>query len=73
MRVFGKVLVSTAALAFIGGLTVASAQAAGIPAKPAVSSQIELAAAKKAAKPHAKPTKKKSPRPRKPIRAVAAL
>ncbi|MGB0086282.1 MAG: hypothetical protein WBP94_13020 [Rhodomicrobiaceae bacterium] len=47
MRVFGKVLMSAAALALAGGFSLAFAQAAPTAGKPAVSSQLQLAAATK--------------------------
>jgi TfoX/Sxy family transcriptional regulator of competence genes len=51
MRVFAKIMMSSAALAFAGGMMIATAQAAPIVGKPAVAAKIEVvAAAKKKAK-----------------------
>ena len=47
MRMFGKVLVSAAALAFAGGLSLGAVQAAPVTGKVSVSSQLDLVAAKK--------------------------
>ncbi len=60
MRLFSKVVVSAAALALAGGLFIAPAQAAPAVGKVAVSSQLDLVAAKKkvAAKKPAKAKKK---------------
>ncbi len=49
MRMFGKVLVSAAALAFAGSLSLGAVQAAPVTGKVAVSSQLDLVAAKKKA------------------------
>ena len=49
MRLFGKVLMSVAALAFAGTLSMGAAQAAPMTGKVAVSSQLDLVAAKKKA------------------------
>jgi hypothetical protein len=70
MRLFGKVLVSAAALAFAGSFSMEAVQAAPVAGKVAVSSQLDLVAAKKpvakkavkkkaAKKPAAKAAKKK--------------
>jgi hypothetical protein len=58
MRMFGKVLVSAAALAFAGGLSLGAVQAAPVTGKVAMSSQLDLVAAKKKA---AKKTAAKKP------------
>ena len=58
MRLFGKVLVSAAALAFAGSLSLGVVQAAPVTGKVAVSSQLDLVAAKKKA---AKKTAAKKP------------
>lgn len=50
MRMFGKVLVSAAALAFASSLSLGVVQAAPVTGKVAVSSDFDLVAAKKAAK-----------------------
>ena len=47
MRIFGKVVLSAAALALAGGLSVGSVQAAPAIGKVAASSQLELVAGKK--------------------------
>ena len=49
MRLFGKVLMSVAALAFAGTLSMGAVQAAPVAGKVAVSSQLDLVAAKKKA------------------------
>jgi hypothetical protein len=54
MRLFGKVLVSAAALALAGGLSLGAVQAAPVTGKVAVSSQLDLVAAKKKKKTAAK-------------------
>ena len=54
MRLFGKVLVSAAALALAGGLSLGAAQAAPVTGKVAASSQLDLVAAKKKKKTAAK-------------------
>jgi hypothetical protein len=62
MRMFGKVLVSAAALALAGGLSLGAVQAAPVTGEVAVSSQLDLVAAKKkAAKKTAKKTAAKKP------------
>ncbi len=58
MRLFGKVLLSTAALALAGALSMGAAQAAPIAGKVAVSSQLDLVAMKKMV--HKKKVKKHS-------------
>jgi hypothetical protein len=57
MRVFAKIMMSTAAIAFAGGMIVATAQAAPMVGKPAVAAKIDLVAAakKKVAKKKAGP------------------
>ena len=61
MRMFGKVLVSAAALAFAGSLSLGAVQAAPVTGKVAVSSQLDLVAAKKKKKTAAKkPAAKKA-------------
>ena len=55
MRVFSKLMISTAALALAGGLVAASVQAAPKVGKPSVSATVELIAGKKAAKKKAGP------------------
>jgi hypothetical protein len=47
MRLFGGLIASSAAFALIGGLAIGSAQAAPAVGKVAVSSQLDLIAAKK--------------------------
>ena len=47
MRLFGKVLVSAAALAFAGAFSMGAVQAAPVTGKVAASSQLDLVAAKK--------------------------
>ena len=54
MRLFGKVLISAAALALAGGLSLGAVQAAPVTGKVAVSSQLDLVAAKKKKKTAAK-------------------
>ena len=49
MRMFGKVLVSAAALAFASSLSLGAVQATPVTGKVAVSSDFDLVAAKKAA------------------------
>lgn len=62
MRLFGKVLVSAAALAFAGSLSMGAVQAAPVAGKVAVSSQLDLVAAKKPVKKKAvKKAAKKKP------------
>jgi hypothetical protein len=66
MRLFGKVLVSAAALALAGALSMGAAQAAPVTGKVAVSSPLDLVAAKKkvaAKKPAAKKTAAKKATP----------
>jgi hypothetical protein len=62
MRLFGKVLVSAAALALAGGLSLGAVQAAPVTGKVAASSQLDLVAAKKKKKKTAakKPAGKKA-------------
>ena len=61
MRMFGKVLVSAAALAFAGSLSLGAVQAAPVTGKVSVSSQLDLVAAKKKKKTAAKkPAAKKA-------------
>jgi hypothetical protein len=59
MRMFGKVLVSAAALAFASSLSLGVVQATPVTGKVAVSSDFDLVAAKKAAKKKVAAKKKK--------------
>lgn len=63
MHLFGKVIVSAAALAFAGTLSMGAAQAAPVAGKVAVSSQFDLVAAAK---------KKKKTAAKKPAKKAAA-
>ena len=60
MRLFGKVLISAAALALAGGLSLGAVQAAPATGKVAVSSQLDLVAAKKKAAAKKPAAKKKA-------------
>lgn len=69
MRLFGKVLVSAAALAFAGSLSMGAVQSAPVAGKVAVSSQLDLVAAKKPVK--KKAVKKKAAKKKPAAKATA--